>query len=236
MGTCRFFQRSHHAVVVPAEHVLQQPVQVLLQVFLWLQKQRMTSVLARRNSLESETKSNVNLCDWKCSNCMWFLKLQLSNSKNGERVGVKYQCVWAKCKSFNLFFPFVHIYFEMFPTILLEVLLVRSVPCKLGISSDMALSCCLSFANLSGKSEHSKRWGLLPKMPWRSSFSERQYLQTQITMQTLTGAASESSSCACKGLDAAPGTVCISSWRSSGRGRALAARCRACPRGPGRTW
>ena len=39
----------------------------------------------------------------------------------------------------------------MFTTILLEVLLVRSVPCKLGISSDMALSCCLSFANLQEK-------------------------------------------------------------------------------------
>lgn len=36
-------------------------------------------------------------------------------------------------------------------TILLEVLLVRSVPCRLGISSDIALSCCLSFANLSGE-------------------------------------------------------------------------------------
>lgn len=36
-------------------------------------------------------------------------------------------------------------------TILLEVLLVRSVPCRLGISSDMALSCCLSFVNLKCK-------------------------------------------------------------------------------------
>lgn len=35
IGSCVFAQRSHHAVVVPAEHVLQQPIQVLLQVFLW---------------------------------------------------------------------------------------------------------------------------------------------------------------------------------------------------------
>lgn len=41
----------------------------------------------------------------------------------------------------------------MLPTILLEVLLVRSVPCKLGISSDIALSCCLSFVNLEEKFE-----------------------------------------------------------------------------------
>lgn len=46
-------------------------------------------------------------------------------------------------------------------TILLEVLLVRSVPCRLGISSDMALSCCLSFANLSEKFEYSN-YGILP--------------------------------------------------------------------------
>lgn len=62
-----------------------------------------------------------------------------------------------------------------------------------------------------------------------------QYLHPQITKQTLPGAASESSSCACKGLDAAPGIVCISSSLSSGTGRALAALCRACLRGPDRT-
>lgn len=53
-------------------------------------------------------------------------------------------------------------------TILLEVLLVRSVPCRLGISSDIALSCCLSFANLSGenlniqKKEEGKKKGHAP--------------------------------------------------------------------------
>lgn len=45
----------------------------------------------------------------------------------------------------------------LFDTILLEVLLVRSVPCRLGISSDMALSCCRSFANLLKKFEYSKQ-------------------------------------------------------------------------------
>lgn len=55
----------------------------------------------------------------------------------------------------------------LFDTILLEVLLVRSVPCRLGISSDMALSCCLSFANLWEKFEYSN-YGILPaeKLKW----------------------------------------------------------------------
>lgn len=53
-------------------------------------------------------------------------------------------------------------------------------------------------------------------------------------MQTLKGAANESSSCAYKGLDAAPGSVCISSLLSSGMGRALAALCRVYRHGPDR--
>lgn len=50
---------------------------------------------------------------------------------------------------------------------------------------------------------------------------------------TLPVAATEASSCACKGLDVAPGSVCTSSWLSSGSGRELAAPCTRCPHGPG---
>lgn len=64
--------------------------------------------------------------------------------------------------------------------------------------------------------------------------ADGQYLYTQISMQTLKGAANESSSCAYKGLDAAPGSVCISSSLSSGMGRALAALCRVYQHGPDR--
>lgn len=49
-------------------------------------------------------------------------------------------------------------------TILLEVLLVRSVPCRLGISSDMALSCCLSFVNLWKKCKYWKCLSLSLRM------------------------------------------------------------------------
>lgn len=60
-------------------------------------------------------------------------------------------------------------------------------------------------------------------------------MHTQIVMLTLPGAANEASSCACKGLDAAPGSVCTSSLLSSESGHVLAALCTGCLHGPGGT-
>lgn len=54
-----------------------------------------------------------------------------------------------------------------------------------------------------------------------------------VCVRTLPVAATEASSCACKGLDVAPGSVCTSSWLSSGSGRESGAPCTRCPHGPG---
>lgn len=52
---------------------------------------------------------------------------------------------------------------------------------------------------------------------------------------TFPEAANEPSSCACKGLGAAPGSACTSSSLTSGTGHVLAALCTGCPHGPGGT-
>lgn len=57
----------------------------------------------------------------------------------------------------------------------------------------------------------------------------------QICTPTLPGAATEASSCACKGLDGVPGSVCTSSSLSSGSGHVSAALCTGYLRGPGGT-
>lgn len=132
----------------------------------------------------------------------------------------------------------------LFDTILLEVLLVRSVPCRLGISSDMALSCCLSLENLQEKiwifkqlnTDHEKlkaTWEIGSRIPQRDREVYLHDYDKQACAQTLPEAAGEASSCACKGLDAAPGSACTSSSLSSGSGHVLAALCTGCPHGPG---
>lgn len=70
----------------------------------------------------------------------------------------------------------------------------------------------------------------IPKRDWEVYLHD---YDKQACAQTLPEAAGEASSCACKGLDAAPGSACTSSSLSSGSGRVLAALCTGCPRGPG---
>lgn len=171
-------------------------------------------VVAKYNALES-VKRHITCKhgNKSCAENMWVLNTDVS------RPGAKGA----------LAFVFVS------GTILLEVLLVRSVPCRLGISSDMALSCCLSFVNLWKKCKYWKCLSLFLNAAFLR-MTDGQYSNTLINIQTLTGAANESSSCAYKGLDAALGSVCISSSLSSGRGRALAAPCRVCLHGPDGAW
>lgn len=130
-------------------------------------------------------------------------------------------------------------------TILLEVLLVRSFPCRLGISSDMALSCCLSFANLWEKFEYSK-YSVLEKSDNKNHITQISIAglsewgvdlhdEKQKDWPTFPEAASEASSCACKGLDGALGSACTSSSQPSGSGRVWAARYTGCWHGPGGT-
>lgn len=91
-------------------------------------------VLAKHNTLECQTSYYMEYRNKICAENMWLLNTDVS------RPGAKGA----------LAFLFVS------GTILLEVLLVRSVPCRLGISSDMALSCCLSFVNLWKKCKYWK--------------------------------------------------------------------------------
>lgn len=91
--------------------------------------------LAKYNTLESVKHHNTcNHGNKICAENMWLLDTDVSGP--GTKGALAFLIVSG--------------------TILLEVLLVRSVPCRLGISSDMALSCCLSFVNLWKKCKYWK--------------------------------------------------------------------------------
>lgn len=69
---------------------------------------------------------------------------------------------------------------------------------------------------------------------WRDLFAHTEIDScVRVCARTLPVAATEASSCACKGLDVAPGSVCTSSWLSSGSGRESGAPCTRCQHGPG---
>lgn len=92
----------------------------------------------------------------------------------------------------------------------------------------------------SKKKKERKTNRLLPMNTWIWFYGSQMgwiYLHTQTGARTLPVEATEASSCACKGLDGAPGSVCTSSWQSSGSGRESAAPCTRCRRGPaGQCW